>query len=52
MPIVGANMEVLQTKDGYTFYVLDDGRVVDDLNPDYVDMSWPNIDSFNKTQGD
>jgi hypothetical protein len=33
-----------KTLDGFTFYLTEDGRVVDNLDPDKVDMSW---DSFN-----
>ena len=35
-----------KTNDGYVFYLLEDGSVVDSLNPDHVDMSWPSIESF------
>ena len=34
------------TDDGYTFYVLKDGRVVDNLNPKKVDMSWPSTKAY------
>ena len=35
-----------QTEDGYTFYILYDGSVVDSPDPEAVDMSWPNIKAF------
>lgn len=37
---------ILRTEDGYTFYVLANGRVVDNLDPDMVDMSWPSMATF------
>ena len=36
----------IKTDDGYTFYILEDGRVTDDPNPDYEDMSWDTIEQF------
>jgi len=41
-----------QTEDGYTFYILYSGRVVDSLDPDKEDMSWPDVESFLQSQGD
>ena len=41
-----------QTEDGYTFYILHSGRVVDSLDPEKEDMSWPDIKSFMNDQGD
>ncbi len=41
-----------QTEDGYTFYTLYSGRVVDALDPDKVDMTWPDIRSFFNSQSD
>ena len=41
-----------QTEDGYTFYILYSGRVVDSLDPEAVDMSWPDVKSFLQSQGD
>jgi len=40
-----------KTDDGYTFYQLPDGRVVDNLDPKIVDMSWDNIKEFKKSVG-
>jgi hypothetical protein len=34
------------TEDGYTFYRLHDDSVVDSLDPESVDMSWPSYQSF------
>ncbi len=39
-----------QTEDGYTFYILYSGRVVDSLDPGTVDMSWPDVKSFFNSQ--
>ena len=36
----------IRSGDGYTFYVLEDGRVVDNLDPELEDMSWPDLASF------
>ena len=36
----------IKTDDGYTFYILEDGRVTDDPNPHYEDMSWDTIEQF------
>ena len=35
-----------QTDSGYTFFILYSGRVVDSLDPETVDMSWPDVKSF------
>jgi hypothetical protein len=35
-----------KTEDGFTFYLLPDGRVVDSLDEDRIDMSWPNLRAF------
>lgn len=39
-----------QTEDGFTYYVLYSGQVVDSLDPETVDMSWPNVESFLRSQ--
>ncbi len=39
-----------QTDDGYTFFILYSGRVVDSLDPETVDMSWPDVKSFFNSQ--
>ena len=39
-----------QTEDGYTFYLLEDGRVTDNPNPDHEDMSWPSLQDFLNSQ--
>lgn len=36
----------ITTEDGYTFYVLEDGSVSDNLNVDNADMTWENIQDF------
>ena len=36
----------LITEDGYTFYRLHDDSVIDSLDPESVDMSWPSYQSF------
>ena len=41
-----------KTDDGYTFYQLPDGRVVDNLDPNIVDMSWDNVKDFKKSVGE
>jgi len=41
-----------KTDDGYTFYQLPDGRVVDNLDPKIVDMSWDNVKDFKKSVGE
>ncbi len=40
-----------KTDDGYTFYQLPDGRVVDNLDSNIVDMSWDNVKDFKKSVG-
>tara|TARA_R100000773_G_C4190977_1_gene96905 strand:+ start:41 stop:277 length:237 start_codon:yes stop_codon:yes gene_type:complete len=30
----------IKTEDGFVFYLQDDGKVVDNLNPELVDMIW------------
>jgi len=35
-----------QSESGYTFFILYSGRVVDSLDPETVDMSWPDVKSF------
>ena len=41
-----------QTEDGYTFFILYSGRIVDSLDPERVNMSWPDVESFLQSQGD
>lgn len=38
-----------KTLDGFTFYLTEDGRVVDNLDSDKVDMSWDSFDDFMKS---
>ena len=40
-----------RTEDGFTFYALPSGRVVDNLDPDLVDMSWETLADFLATTG-
>ena len=35
-----------RTEDGYTFYLLSDGTVVDNLEANNVDMSWDSLEKF------
>jgi len=35
-----------KTLDGFTFYLTEDGKVVDNLDPEKVDMSWDTFDDF------
>ena len=37
------------TEDGYTFHHLPDGRIVDNLDPKKVDMSWPSMKHFKES---
>tara|TARA_R100000329_G_C7607871_1_gene215619 strand:- start:614 stop:823 length:210 start_codon:yes stop_codon:yes gene_type:complete len=37
---------IIKTSDGFVFYLLEDGKVVDSLNPELVDMSWLSFNSF------
>ena len=36
----------IKTEDGYTFYILPNGKVVDSLIPDLVDMTYDSIDDL------
>ena len=45
-------VRLVETEDGYTFYLLESGRVVDNLDTTRVDMSWPSLDAFIKSQGE
>ena len=38
-----------QTEDGFTYYILECGKVVDSLDPEKEDMSWPDVDTFLKS---
>jgi hypothetical protein len=35
-----------KTEDGYTFFLLPDGRVADSLDENAIDQSWPNLRDF------
>ena len=35
-----------KTEDGFTFYQLDNGKIVDNTNSNNVDMSWNSLDEF------
>ena len=39
-----------QTEDGYSFYLLEDGRVSDSPHPEHEDMSWPTLQDFLNSQ--
>ena len=41
-------MITLITEDGYKFYLLEDGRVVDQPNGESLDMSFESIEEFVK----
>lgn len=38
--------KIYHTEDGYTFYQLSDGSVVDNLDPDLVDLAWDSEADF------
>lgn len=38
--------KTIVTFDGYTFFVTDDGRVVDNQNPSSVDLAWKSLPEF------
>ena len=46
--IVSPNQPVktYQSTDGYTFYEMPNGKIVDNLNPENVDMSWGSKKEF------
>lgn len=39
-------LDVFKSKDGYLFFHIDDGRVVDNLNEEHIDMEWSSYDEF------
>lgn len=41
-----AVVKTYKTTDGYTFYELGSGKIVDNKKPSQVDMSWPNRQEF------
>ena len=38
--------KTIVTSDGYTFFVTDDGRVVDTQNPGSIDLAWKSLPEF------
>ena len=36
----------VKTEDGYTFNIMPDGRLVDNLDPDLVDLTYDSIEAF------
>lgn len=44
-------VRTFRTPDGYTFHELPNGKIVDNLDPAKVDMSWPNAKVFQKETG-
>ena len=38
--------KTIVTSDGYTFFVTDDGRVVDNQNPGCIDLAWKSLPEF------
>ena len=45
-------LRVFDTEDGYRFFELPDGKVVDNLDPDAVDMAFDNIEQLKDEMGD
>ena len=43
-------MMIIKTDDGHTFYILEDGQVTDNPDPDYQDMSWNSLEDFIQSQ--
>jgi len=39
----------IQTEDGYTFYLLHDGSLVDNLDKNYVDMSYDSLEELKES---
>ena len=39
-------MKIYMTEDGYKFFLLEDGRLVDNLDPDVCDMSFNSFEEF------
>lgn len=39
-------MKTYMTEDGYKFFLLEDGKLVDNLDPDLCDMSFDSFDEF------
>jgi glutamate synthase domain-containing protein 1 len=42
----GAKMKTYMTEDGYKFFLLEDGRLVDNLDPELCDMSFDSFEEF------
>ena len=42
---------IIKTEDGYTFYILEDGRVSDSRHPGDEDQTWPTTQDFLASQG-
>lgn len=36
----------IKTEDGYTFYLMPDGKLVDNLKPELVDLSYDSMEEF------
>ena len=43
---ISSQPKQVKTEDGYTFYLMPDGRLVDNLDPDLVDLSYDSIEEF------
>ena len=43
--------KTIVTADGYSFFVTDSGRVVDNQNPELIDLSWDNLAQFTADVG-
>lgn len=48
---VSSSVATITTNDGYTFHILENGKVVDNLDPKERDMTWPDIHRFTKALG-
>jgi len=45
---VSSSIAEIRTKGGYVFYILQNGKVVDEVDVKQRNMTWPDIESFNK----
>ena len=46
---VSSSIAEIRTKGGYVFYILQNGKVVDEVDSGKRTMTWPDIESFNKS---
>jgi len=45
---VSSSIAEIRTKGGYVFYILQNGKVVDEVDSSKRTTTWPDIESFNK----